>query len=217
MGQIDIAFICSGPYAAGKEKYGFELLAVPQTQGSYFYCSYLIVKDEAFRRLEDLKGRTFAFTDPESNTGRLVPDYWLAQMGETPEKYFGKIIYTYSHDNSILAVSKGLVDGAAVDSLIWEFYRSTNPVLTASTRVIRKSDLYPVPPVVASGRFDKDQSRKVRQALLDMQSDPEGRQILDRLKIDGFTVPPEVWSENVSRIEHMAAFVKGKDHASEKP
>jgi phosphonate transport system substrate-binding protein len=216
-GHIDIAFICSGPYAVGKEKYGFELLAVPQTGGSHFYHSYLIVKDEAIRSLEGLKGRTFAFTDPESNTGKLVPSYWLAQMGVSPEKYFGKVIYTYSHDNSILAVSKGLVDGAAVDSLIWEFYRSTNPVMTASTRVIRKSEPYPVPPVVTSGRFGRDHGKEVGQALLDMHKDPEGSQILDHLRIDRFILPPVDWFENISKIEHMAAFVKRKDHGSEKP
>ncbi|MEE9495351.1 MAG: PhnD/SsuA/transferrin family substrate-binding protein, partial [Desulfobacterales bacterium] len=42
-GQIDLAFICSGPYVNGKKKYGFELLATPEVQKSHFYQSYLIV------------------------------------------------------------------------------------------------------------------------------------------------------------------------------
>ncbi len=120
-GEIDLAFICSGPYATSKEKYGFQLLATPEVLGSNFYHSYLIVnKESSFQRLVDLRGRVFAFTDPESNTGKLVPTYWLAQVGELPETFFAKTIYTYSHDNSILAVAKGLVDGATVDGLIWE-------------------------------------------------------------------------------------------------
>lgn len=129
-GQIDLAFICSGPYVTGKEKYSFELLATPQVQGSNFYQSYLIVnKDSLFHKFDDLRGRVFAFTDPESNTGKLVPAYWLSQMGETSESFFEKTIYTYSHDNSIMAVSKSLVDGAAVDSLIWKFYNKKIPSL----------------------------------------------------------------------------------------
>ena len=36
-GQIDLAFICSGPYVVGKEKHGFELLATPEVQNSHFY------------------------------------------------------------------------------------------------------------------------------------------------------------------------------------
>lgn len=216
-GQIDIAFICSGPFATGKESYGFEPLAVPKAGGSHFYQSYLIVRNEAFRSLEDLKGRTFAFTDPESNTGKLVPTYWLAQMGESPDDYFGKIIYTYSHDNSIMAVSRGLVDGAAVDSLIWEYYNSTNPAFTASIRVIKRSEPFPIPPIVASRFLSKDHREQVGMALLNMHNDPEGRQILDRLRIDRFVSPPREWFERFDSIETMLAFVQGKVNGFEKP
>ena len=56
IGQIDLAFICSGPYAAGKEIYDFELIATPQVQKSHFYQSYLIVNKASqfnrYRRLE---------------------------------------------------------------------------------------------------------------------------------------------------------------------
>jgi phosphonate transport system substrate-binding protein len=45
IGQIDLAFICSGPYAAGKEEYDFELVATPQVQESSYYQSYLIVNN----------------------------------------------------------------------------------------------------------------------------------------------------------------------------
>ena len=125
-----LAFICSGPYATGKGSLQFEPLAVPMVQGSHFYQSYLIVnKNSSFNHLEDLKGHSFAFTDPHSNTGKLVPSYWLTQLGEQPETFFSQIIYTYSHDNSIMAVSRGLVDGASVDSLIWEYYRPKSHLL----------------------------------------------------------------------------------------
>jgi phosphonate transport system substrate-binding protein len=216
-GLIDIAFICTGPYATGARTYGFEPLVVPQTGGHHFYQSYLIVKNEAFHSLEDLKGRIFAFTDPESNTGRLVPTYWLAQIGESPERYFGKVIYTYSHDNSILAVTRGLVDGAAVDSLIWEYYHLTDPAFTNSTRVIKRSEPYPIPPIVASRFLSKDHRKQVETELLNMHNDLEGRQILDRLRIDRFIPPPRDWFEKFDSIETMLAFVQGKVNGFEKP
>ncbi len=79
-GKIDLAFICSGPYVSGKDRDGVELLATPRVQGSHFYRAYLIVNRSApFHSLEDLRGRVFAFTDPDSNTGKLAPTYWLAQ------------------------------------------------------------------------------------------------------------------------------------------
>jgi phosphonate transport system substrate-binding protein len=93
--QIDLAFICSGPYATGRDRYGFHALAVPQINGKHLYRSSLIVhKDSPYQAFSDLKGKSFAFTDPDSNTGRLVPAYWLSLQAETPENYFAKTIYT---------------------------------------------------------------------------------------------------------------------------
>jgi len=217
-GEIDLAFICSGPYAGGKEEHGFEVLAAPQVQGSHFYRSYLIVnRNQPYQQLEDLRGRIFAFTDPESNTGRLAPTYWVKQIGEDPERFFAKVIYTYSHDNSILAVGRGLVDGAAVDGLIWEYFRNANPKLTRPTRIIRQSEPYAIPPVVASGSFPEGKRSQARDLLLSMHLDAEGRRILDRLMIDRFVVPPADWFESVKQIQMMAASLKERDHGVQKP
>lgn len=217
-GEIDLAFICSGPYAGGKEQYGFELLAAPQVHGSHFYRSYLIVnRNQPYQQIEDLRGRIFAFTDPESNTGRLAPTFWLKQIGEDPERFFAKVIYTYSHDNSILAVGRGLVDGAAVDSLIWEYFGNVNPELTRPTRIIKKSEPYAIPPVVASGKFPVEKSRLAKDLLLSMHLDDEGRRILDGLMIDRFAVPPADWFESVKQIQTMAASLKEGDHGAQKP
>ena len=217
-GEIDLAFICSGPYAAGKEKYGLELLATPVVQGSHFYHSYLIVnKESAIHRLEDLKGKVFAFTDPDSNSGKLVPTYWLAQLGETPETFFEKTIYTYSHDNSILAVAKALVDGAAVDSLIWEYYHHKDSSFTSKTRIIRKSEPYGIPPVVASRYLPRVLKNRTRELLLSMHRDFEGQKVIKDLMIDRFIDPQEEWYDRIRLMEQKTVSLEKKIHASAKP
>jgi phosphonate transport system substrate-binding protein len=218
VGQIDLAFTCSGPYIAGNEKYGFELLAAPKVQGSHFYYSYLIVnKNSPFHRLEDLRGRVFAFTDPDSNTGKLVPTYWLAQMGERPETFFDKIIYTYSHDNSILAVARGLVDGASVDGLIWEYYNHKNPIFTSRTRIIKKSEPYGIPPLVVSRYLAPELKDRIRELLFDMHLDPKGREILRELMIDRFIAPQESWYAGIRRMAQELAMIEGETYALPKP
>jgi len=205
-GQIDIAFICSGPYALGKEKYGLELLATPQVQNSHFYQSYLIVNtNSAFRSLADLIGTIFAFTDPDSNSGKLVPTVWLAQMGETPEAFFRKTIYTYSHDNAILAVARRLVDGAAVDGLIWEYFHQKNPIFTSKTRIIRKSEPYGIPPIVASKSLTPQLKALIRQELLAMHQDNEGKKILNELLIDRFISPRDEWYDSIRKMNLILA------------
>ena len=200
-GQIDLAFICSGPYVEGKRKHGFQLVATPEVQKSHFYHSYLIVnKTGSFQKLEDLRGRVFAFSDPDSNTGKLVPTYWLSQMGERPETFFSKTIYTYSHDNSILAVAKSLVDGAAVDGLIWEYYHHKNPIFTSQTRIIRKSEPYGIPPMVASSAIPYELMTKIRELLFSMHKDPKGQAILNELMIDKFIAPNDRWYDSIRKI-----------------
>lgn len=201
-GNIDFAFICSGPYAVDKKKYGYELLATPLIHGRHFYYSYLIVnKDSPYKRLEDLRGKIFAFTDPDSNTGKLVPTYWLSQIHEKPETFFNKIIYTYSHDNSILAVARGLVDGAAVDSLVWEYYKSKKPELTRRTRIIKKSQPFGIPPIVASRATSPDLKKRVQKILISMHQDSEGKHILSELMIERFILPQDEWYDNIRKLK----------------
>ncbi|MFH2060983.1 MAG: phosphate/phosphite/phosphonate ABC transporter substrate-binding protein [Pseudomonadota bacterium] len=200
---IDMAFVCSGPYANDREKYQFEGIATPIVRNKPYYQSYLIVhQDSPYQTLDDLRNKIFAFTDPESNTGSLVPRFWLHEMNETPPSFFNRITFTYSHDNSILAVAKGLVDGAAVDGHKWEFYQAKNPYFTSKTRVIKKSELYGAPPLVASSYLQPDLKHSIQKVILNMHKTLEGQEILNNLMIDRFDPLRQEWYENVKAM-HM--------------
>jgi phosphonate transport system substrate-binding protein len=159
----------------------------------------------------------FAFTDPDSNTGAMVPRFWLAQLGETPESFFSKTIFTYSHDNSILAVAKGLVDAAAVDGHQWEYFEHFNPTYTSKTRVIRKSQPFGSPPLVASAQLNSDMRLKIQELMLSMHTDPEGRRILEKLLIDRFVAPQEQWYEPARAMIAGLPDTPGGSHATPKP
>ena len=186
-GKLEAAFVCSGPYTAGKKQFGLELLVAPQAYGAAVYYSYIIVaKDSAVQSFQELRGKRFAFTDPLSNTGRLVPIYMLAKINETPESFFKEIIFTQSHDKSIKAVTQGIVDGAAVDSLIWEYLNATEPGFTLKTRILQKSPPYAIPPVVVPRELDPGLKARLKQAFLDAHLNPKGKEILQKMKIDKF-------------------------------
>ncbi len=200
-GEIDLAFLCSGPYVRGKDTHDFRLLAAPIVDGDHNYYSYLIVhKDSPYFSLEDLQGKTFAFTDPDSNTGRLVPSYWVLMTGKEPEEYFSRIIFTYGHDNSIMAVARRLVDAAAVDNLIWDYYDKFGSEMTAETRIIKKSEPFGIPPMVLSPEVNPGLSLKIQQILLEMHEDENGKQILDQLLIERFVVPQGSWYDSIRRL-----------------
>ncbi|MEJ2155688.1 MAG: phosphate/phosphite/phosphonate ABC transporter substrate-binding protein [Desulfobacteraceae bacterium] len=214
--QVDLAFVCTGPYAVGQSTYGFEGLATPMIRGEPYYYSYLIVhKDSPFQSLTDLKGFVFAYTDPESNTGALVPNYWLVQINASPT-FFKNITYTYSHDNSIMAVAKGLVDGAAVDGHLWEFYRRHNPFYTRQTRIIKKSQPFGSPPLVVSKFLAGDVKAEIKDVVLSMHRKPQGKKILDELMIDRFVPVEEKWYQPVRQMYTQVALA-GRTHAKSQP
>lgn len=186
-GDIDAAFVCSGPYVEGKDRFGLQLLAMPLVKGEPIYHSYIIVPtDSPARTFDDLRGKVFAFTDPKSNTGKLVPTYMLAKKNEIPDRFFSKIEFTYGHDNSIRAVAEKLVDGAAIDGLVWEYMALKAPHVTSRTRILLRSEPFGIPPFVVRPGIPAEQKQKLKQILFHAADDEEGRRIMKGMMIDGF-------------------------------
>ncbi len=205
-GNIDVAFVCGGPYVDGHDEFGLELLAVPMVDGKRVYYSYIIVPAESHvESLEDLRGKTFAFTDPGSNSGKLFPTYILSKMNETPDSFFEKFVFTYAHDKSIRAVAKQMVDGAAVDSLIWEYFNETKPQLTSNTKIIMKSHPYGIPPVVVTPGIKPEIKKQLKEILLNLHNDEKGKAILHGMKIDKFVTSDD---SAYNSIRDMKAWIE---------
>ena len=202
---LDAAFVCSGAYIDGRDKFGMELIAAPVVEGKSLYYSYIIVPIESnATRFEDLRGKKFAFTDEMSNSGKLSPTYMLALINETPDSFFSEYIFTYSHDKSIEAVAKGLVDGAAVDSLIWDYASAKNPVHTNKTKIISKSQPYGIPPIIVHPDTNPDFKIELQNILLTMHDDPDGADILTQINIDKFTLVNESIYDSIYEMRDFA-------------
>ncbi len=181
-GEVTLAVVCTNAFLEGQEDFGLEVLVVPEINGETVYRSFLIVPaDSSARSLADLRGGTFAFSDPLSNSGRLVPVYYLKRMHETPESFFRRTIFTYSHDNSVRAVAEGLVDAAAVDSLVYDRMDTAG-----RTRIITRWGPYGINPIVVHPRLDLELKSRLRRILLDLDTTTEGRRILKAVGVDRF-------------------------------
>lgn len=188
-GEVDLAFVCTSSYLIGKDQFGLELLVAPQVNGKVTYQAEMLVRAESpYQQLEDLRGHIFAFTDPTSFTGRVYPTYVLQKMGETPQTFFSRTFFTYSHDDAIRAVANGLADGASVDSLVLDFALKREPGLASKIRVIHTSDEFGMPPVVVSPNLRPQLKAELADLLLNMHLDPQGRSALAALGYDRFVL-----------------------------
>lgn len=204
-GEVDAAFICSAPYVEDKRKFGAELLVVPQVNGSVLYQSYIIVhKDSEIKSFDELKGKTFAFTDPKSNSGKLYPVYRLAKKGNTPEDFFKKYIYSYSHNKSVELVAKKLVDGASVENLIYQYMIKKGSPYVKQTRIIERSHDFGIPPMVTTPLVSSFIKEKIKEILINMHRDRKGRNILSAMLIEKFV---EGSDSSYDSVKEMKSFV----------
>lgn len=185
-GKIDFAWLCGYPYVRFKRE--MKLLAVPLYHGNPLYQSYLIVpaSDTRTTSLLDLGGKMFAYSDPDSNSGYLYPQYQLLQAGANPVTFFARTFFTWSHRKVIEAVGVGLAQGGAVDGYVWDMLSAVHPGLTAATRIVSRSPELGYPPFVARASIAPDTFQKMQQVLLSMSRDGQGAQLLKVLKLDGF-------------------------------
>ncbi len=213
-GMVDVAYICGAPYVEDKDYAGFELLVVPLYKGKPLYYSYVITRrDSSYKSILDFQGKPYAFSDPKSNSGSVVPTYVLMRNGYRPERFFNPIVYTYSHSESILAVYYGFVEGASVDSIVFDQFAKKSPNIVSSLKVVEVYGPFPITPMVVRNQLDDDVKYALRKVLLSMSEDPEGKRVLKNLALDGFTV---VGDSFYNPIRDMIAFIKANTLAYEK-
>lgn len=115
--QIEFSFLGSSAYAAAyTETEGgvIPLLTSLQNDGSTGYYSVIVVRcDSGLTSVDDLKGKTLAFADPDSTSGYNVPYYNLVQQGYQPEEFFAAIPFSGSHEAGVAGVVNGQFDAAA--------------------------------------------------------------------------------------------------------
>ena len=118
--HIDAAMFGPFSYIMAAERAGAEVCVVRVGEsGSPTYNSYFITyKGSGIKTLNDLRGKTLAYTDPGSTSGYLVPAKVLLDNGMS-SKDFASVIYTNGHDASLLAVKNKQVDAASIDEMTY--------------------------------------------------------------------------------------------------
>jgi phosphonate transport system substrate-binding protein len=189
--KLDTAWICGFPYVRYRDR--MRLLAVPTYEGEPLYRSYVIVpsSDQTTQSIADLGGKIYAFSDPDSNSGWLVPNSQLFRLGKDAATFFRKSFFTWGHRRVVDAVAVGLAQGGSVDGYVWDTLKIHHPEITDQTRVAHRSVKYGFPPFVTRSHLPAGDFKQLQEVLVAMRTNAAGQGLLHKLNLEGFQVAPE--------------------------
>lgn len=140
-----------------------------------YYSVFYVKKDAPYQKVEDLKGKNLGLVDPNSTSGNNVPRFALDKMGIDPETFFGKVVYTGSHENAIIALQQGTVDMAANwwnDENVSNLLRMgrKNMAKPEDFRIIYKSEQIVNSPMAYLTDLPADMKAKIKDAVLNLST-----------------------------------------------
>jgi phosphonate transport system substrate-binding protein len=174
-GNIQIAYYgpasYSKAYMTGVKTEPF--VTTRNNDGAIGYYSVIYVKaDSPYKDIQDLKGKTIGFVDPNSTSGYNAPRFYLHKIGIDADSFFAKSIITGSHENGVIALDKGTVDCAAD---WWNADNDSNLTRMVTKgmakkedfRIIFKSGLLPGSPYAYLSDLPDDLKKAIMTAFLD--------------------------------------------------
>ena len=164
-------------------RYGFEGCAGAE------HCAFILVPEtlEA-ESLADLRGKRVALNGLDSNTGMNLLRHAVAPLAERG-RFFGEVIVSESHANSLALLQQGHADVAAVDAVTYGYLQRAEPERVAGLRLLQRTRMSPTLPFVTAASRSDAEVDALRAALNDsLAADPELGGIL---AIEGITAVDE--------------------------
>lgn len=180
---VDVAVL--GPYSyviANEKDETIEVFATYakraghlQQEGPGYAAALVTKKGSKFTDVDSLKGSVLGLVDPGSTSGNLFPRVVFSKnVGGDLDAYFGKVVYTGSHELSTVAVANGKVDAAFVATHRFDNVVNKGDVALEDFNVLWTSPPIPQDPFVYRGTLCDDLKEKIRGTFLGLSMENEG-------------------------------------------
>lgn len=205
-GNIDVGWLSPLPYVIAHDRYGVEPILTTVRDKSTKYWSFIIVRnDSGINKLEDLKGKRFAYGDPMSTSGSLYAKDLIRRSGYDPKGFFTQELYAGAHDKVVMAVYNNQVDGGAIyGGVVSDAREKTANILkdvTSKTRVIARSADIPNDTVSIRKGLPADVVKKITDGLMSVSKSDEGRvAVMELYGIDGFVLAKDSDYDSVRKV-----------------
>jgi phosphonate transport system substrate-binding protein len=157
-GETDMALMGPWGYVLAHHQAGAEAVATILYQGKPEYFAIIVTgPNSGINKIDDMKGRTFAFGDKGSTSGYLIPGHEFQKRGIDPDKFFSKVIYT-RHQAIETQVTRGELDAGADYNRNRDAMIADGLIKAADSRIVWTSDPLPNDALAVSSNLAKDQA-----------------------------------------------------------
>jgi phosphonate transport system substrate-binding protein len=179
VGQIQGAHMAAAQYAVLFKASGGNAEALAKeinADGAIGYQSIVIVRtDSPFKTIEDLKGHSLAFPDPNSTSGYMVPFYHFSKMGYM-KGFFSQTGFSGNHEQGVLAVVNRTYDAATTfryteTSSVESLRVKKGMIPSGAIRTIWQSGYIPNGPLVVRKELPAELKAELGKAFLSMPDD----------------------------------------------
>jgi phosphonate transport system substrate-binding protein len=179
---MDGAFFGSFTYTLAHAKLGVEVVARPENlEGiSTYYGLIFVRKDSGIRTAADMRGKRFAFVDKATTAGYLLPlDYFHKNGIKDVHAFFKETYYAGTHEDAIYDVLNKKADIGAAKNTIFEMLMKSDKKIGENLVILQRSPEVPENSLALRRDISEEIRRRLREALLNMQYDPEGKTVLN--------------------------------------
>lgn len=158
-----------------------------QEEGPGYRAALITKKGSKFTTIESLKGSTLALADPGSTSGNLMPRVVFGKtIGMDLDKYFGKVIYSGSHENSTVAVMNGKVDAAFVATHRFDNVVNKKEASLDAVNILWKSAPIPQDPFVYRSELCEPIKKAIRDTFMGLSQESSAKAFLKNVKSEKF-------------------------------
>jgi phosphonate transport system substrate-binding protein len=179
--SLDGAFFGSFAYALAHSKLGVEVLVRPEyLNGVSTYHGLIFVRrDSGIRTARDMRGKRFAFVDKATTAGYLLPLAYFEKHGIINYKtYLRETYFAGTHEDAIMDVLNKKADIGSANNTLYERMAETNNRIKDDLMILEKSPDVPENGLTVRKNLDDPIKKKLKDALLNMHNDAEGRSFL---------------------------------------
>ena len=196
-GSADMAYMGSQALALGAERTDLEPIVMKAEDGDpekAIYHSVFITNAAStdINSIEDIKGRTMAFVDPDSTSGNLVPTAEIIQafpgdglnsdMLHTNGDFFEAVSFSGSHQAGLQAVVKGDVDVVPISDQILASEIANGNAAESDIKIIHESGAIPAEAMVVAEHVDQATRDKLTEFLTSYDNE---QYFTDVIKVPG--------------------------------